>query len=108
MPPGHAPSASIGVPDTRGALVAEVLPQSPAARAGLRAGDVIRDLNGKRIDNPGELARAVGLARPGDAARLTVWRDRAERTVQVTLAQAPGERAASRLGLEGRPESDRG
>jgi serine protease Do len=96
-------AASFGLKDPKGALVTEVMPESPAAAAGLRPGDVIVELNGKKVENPGDLARAVALAAPGRAARLTVWRDKQERALAVTPREAPGERQASRLGFEVRP-----
>jgi serine protease Do len=96
---------SFAVEDRRGALVAEVVPDSPAAKAGLEAGDVVLEINGARVADPGDVARAVGLARPGEAATLIVWRNRGRRTVAVTLGEAPGDReaAAGRLGLEVSP-----
>ena len=87
-----------------GALVSDVVPDSPAAKAGLRSGDIVLEYNGKKIQNSGELARAVGLGRPGQDARVTIWRDGAEKVLDVRLVQTPGEAAApSRLGLEVRP-----
>ncbi len=94
---------SFGVKDRKGALVADVVPGSPAATAGIRAGDVVRTFNGRAIQDPSDLAREVGLARPGQAATLTVWRDRREHTLTVTLAQTPGGEAQARLGLTVRP-----
>jgi serine protease Do len=96
-------ATSFGVKDGKGALVTEVVPDSPAARAGLRAGDVIVELNGKKVENPGALARTIAVVPPGRDARLTVWRDRQERSLSVMLREAPGERQASRLGFEVRP-----
>jgi serine protease Do len=94
---------SFGIPTADGALVAEVMPGSPAATAGLKPGDVIVEVDGKKIDNPGDLARAIGLAEPGRTARLRVWQDKRERTLQITLGQMPAERQTARLGLEVRP-----
>ena len=89
--------------DGKGALVAEVVPDSPAARAGLKAGDVVTGINGQKVDGPADLARVVGLARPGQDARLTVWRDQQERTLPVKLNEAPGQQQAGALGLQVRP-----
>jgi serine protease Do len=83
--------------------VTEVLPDSPAARAGLRSGDVILEVNGTKVNNPGDLARAIALAPLGRASRLTVWRDKQEHLLSVVLREAPGERQASRLGFEVQP-----
>jgi serine protease Do len=94
-----------------GALIGDVTPDSPAARAGLQPGDIVLQFNGKNVDDPGDLARAVGLATPGQDAKLTIWRDKAEKTVQVKFGEAPAERQAAapaqrraaRLGLDVRP-----
>jgi S1-C subfamily serine protease len=94
LTPGLA--ASFAVKDRKGVLISEVTPDSPAARAGLKAGDVVLELNATKVENPGDLARAVGLARPGTETTLRVWRNGAEQTLKVTLAQGPGEAAASR------------
>jgi serine protease Do len=88
-------ATSFGVKDVKGALVADVSPDSPAAGAGLKTGDVITELNGKKIDDPAAVARAVGLAKPGDTSRVTVWRDRQQTTLDVKLGEAPAERVAS-------------
>jgi serine protease Do len=96
-------AASFGVKDGRGALVSDVTAGSPAERAGVKPGDVVLEINGKTIANPGDLARVVGLARPGTEAKLKVWREGREHTLALSLAQMPGEAAASRTGVEVRP-----
>lgn len=96
-------AASFGLSDAKGALVADVVPDSPAARTGLKSGDIITSVDGERIDDPSEVARLVGLGKPGQERRLTVWRDRQEVKFQTKLTQVPGERARVRLGLEVRP-----
>src|ERR1051326_6160949 len=53
-------ASSFGVKDAKGALVGDVSADSPAARAGLKSGDVITEFNGKKIEDPSALARAVG------------------------------------------------
>jgi serine protease Do len=96
-------AASFGVEGRKGALISEVSPDSPAARAGLQAGDVVLEVDGQKVDSPGDVARGVGLAAPGRAATLTIWRDKASRPVRVVLGEAPGERQVTRLGFEVRP-----
>ena len=63
---------SFGVKDAKGALVADVSADGPAARAGVKSGDVITEFNGKKIEDPGALARAVAAAKPDEAAKVTV------------------------------------
>jgi serine protease Do len=96
-------AASFGVADGKGALVSEVVPDSPAAHAGLQAGDVVTEINGVTVEGPGDLARTVGLASPGEDATIRVWRDKREQTIEVKLREAPGQRQAGLLGLQVRP-----
>jgi serine protease Do len=86
---------SAGVETGGGVLVAAVQPGSPAARAGLQPGDVIVRFGEHRLQDPADLQRAVGLARPGTQATATVARKGSERRVSVTLGETPRERAAA-------------
>jgi serine protease Do len=74
-----------GVKD--GVLVSEVLENTPAASAGLKAGDVITAVNGRSVQSTADLTREVRDADPGSAIELQVTRDRKETTVKVTLPQ---------------------
>jgi serine protease Do len=76
---------SFGLERPDGALVATVAPNSGAAKAGLKSGDVITKVNGEAIQEPGTLSSRVGLARPGDKVTLEVWRDKKLETVVATL-----------------------
>ncbi len=78
-----AQSFKLGAP--AGALVAEVQPDSPAAAAGLKAGDVILRFNDSPIRSAGDLSSRVHMATPGDQARLEVWRDGKERTITTRI-----------------------
>src|SRR5262245_62058088 len=96
-------ASSFGVPDAKGALVADVVPDSPADRAGLKSGDVVISVDGEKVNGPSDVARLVGFAKPGQERRLTVWRDKREVKVEAKLAVTPGEQARARLGLEVQP-----
>ena len=72
-----------------GALVAQVIADSPAARAGLQKGDVLLEFAGSPIRTPGDLLRAVKERRPGDRVALTYRRGAEKRTVTVVLGQVP-------------------
>ena len=96
-------AASFGVKDRKGVVISEVTPDSPAARGGLKAGDVVLEMNATKVESPGDLARAVGLAKPGAETTLRVWRGGSEQTIKVTLAQGPGEATPTRLGLAVQP-----
>ena len=84
---------SFGMPKPIGALVNNVDPASPAASAGLRAGDVVVAINNRRVEQSADLPRFIGELRPGDAVAITVWRDGAERTLRARLSETPAERA---------------
>src|SRR5215207_574853 len=72
---------SIGLSKASGALVADVTGDSPAAKAGLKAGDAVTAVNGQSVSGPRELARTIAAIRPGSDAKLTVWRDGKETEV---------------------------
>jgi S1-C subfamily serine protease len=82
-----------------GVLLIEVADHTPAAAAGLRGtersrggsvvpGDIIQEVDGKKVTTENEFLGRLGNHRPGDQVTLTVWRDRQTRKVQVTLAAA--------------------
>jgi putative serine protease PepD len=73
-----------------GALVQEVAPGGPAARAGLRGGDLIVAVDGKAIRTYSELGARIRAHKPGDKVTLKVVRGGSETTVTATLAQRPG------------------
>ena len=73
----------------RGVLVAGVERGSPAARAGLRPGDVVVALNGERIESSRALVRSIAAVPPGQTVRLTVLRDGREREVTVQIGRRP-------------------
>jgi putative serine protease PepD len=72
-----------------GAQVSRVTANTPARRAGLRAGDVITQVDGKRIGTGDELRAAVNAKTPGDAVSVTYRRGGETHTVRVTLANRP-------------------
>lgn len=80
---------------TGGALVAQVEPDSPAAKANLKAGDVIRALDGKPIGNPHALAVAVAADKPDSSVTLDLLRDGKSQSVTVTLGAMKDDGAAS-------------
>jgi serine protease Do len=92
--PMTAPLAeSFGLGAARGALVSNVEPNAPAAKAGLQTGDVIIAFNGKPIAESGELPAIVAETKPGETATARVWRNGAERDVKITVAEMAGEPA---------------
>jgi len=74
---------------TQGALVTEVVPNGPGANAGLKNGDVILELNGKKVMDGRHLKLAVADTAPGTKVPLTVWRDGSEKKMDLTVKQLP-------------------
>jgi serine protease Do len=83
-----------GLPEIRGAEVVNVQADSPAARAGLRIGDVVLSLDGQEIHNATDLTTGLAQHQPGETVRLTIVRDRQEREVNVELGEFEQEEEA--------------
>jgi serine protease Do len=79
--------------EVRGALVGDVTPNSPAQKAGLEKGDIILDIDGKPVNSSAELRMHVSLMAPGTKVNVKVYRDGAEKTLPLTLAEMPTETA---------------
>jgi len=79
---------SFKLPAPGGALVAKVEPDSAAARAGIKAGDVILKYNGEPLLDAGQLSAHVGQSMPGDKATLEIWRDGKASTLTATIGTA--------------------
>jgi putative serine protease PepD len=77
-----------------GAQIASTVPGGPASRAGLRIGDVIKSVDGKRVTDPTQLSTVVSAMSPGEQVAVVVQRDGASRTVQVTLGVRPASQAS--------------
>jgi len=88
-------AASIGLAEPKGAIVVSVVPDSPAAKAGFRVGDVITAINGKGIDDSHELTRRVAGLEAGKSASFAVMRDGASRSLNVTIAPKKDVQVAS-------------
>lgn len=108
---GLAESFGLKAPD--GAIISSVAPGSAAAKAQLQAGDVITRIDGEPVRTSGDVSSRVGMARPGQTVKLSVWRDKANVEVDVALGaaersarQAAGEAPKGRLGLALRPLTD--
>jgi serine protease Do len=103
---------SFGLPKPSGALISSVDPDGAAAKAGIRAGDVILRMDGKDVVQPTDLAVMVAELKPAAKATLQIWRDGAARDISVTMGEfkdnavassgASGE-AHGKLGLVVRP-----
>jgi serine protease Do len=88
-------ASSLGIADAKGALVANVTQNSPAARAGFRQGDVVVELNGTRISDSRDLSRDVANLHAGDKANFVILRDGAKRTLVAMIERRESEKVAS-------------
>lgn len=99
---GQQLADSFGLDRPRGALVSQVEASGPAAKAGLRPGDVILSVNGQPIEHSGQLSAAISQLHPGARAELEIWRDRASHKLSVDIAELKEGRVARAGGEEGR------
>ena len=100
---------ALGLSVSKGAMVQDVSPASPAERAGLRPYDVILEVDGEQMLSNEELIREISARLPGSVARLEILRDGRRHSTQVKLAERPPrERQPETLdGLGGRPPRQR-
>jgi serine protease Do len=90
----HDLAQSFGLDRPMGALVAKVTPDSPADKAGIKAGDVIVAFNGEPVDTSGELPPLVGLVAPGEKAKLELVRHGKHESLTVTIGKLPTDLAS--------------
>jgi len=83
-------ASALGVQASKGAVVAEIVPDGPASKSGLRKDDVITALNGQAIDGR-SLRNAVGSMTPGSTINLKVLRGGSERNFSITLDRMPDD-----------------
>jgi len=74
------------LPAERGVILAEVEPDSPAAKAGLKANDVVSEYNGERVEGTAQFSRLVRETPAGRTVQLTIWRDARAQNVSVQLS----------------------
>jgi serine protease Do len=82
--------------NSKGALVSEVTPNSPAAKAGLKSGDVIVEFNGKPVEDSRRLKLAVGATAPGTKVPVKVVREGSTKEFTVALKELPSDQLASK------------
>jgi serine protease Do/serine protease DegQ len=84
---------ALGIADGQGAVIAEVQPDSPAARAGLRAGDVVTAVNGRPVQTASSLRARLGVLPVGETAELAVRRDEGARTIRARIGEIESRHA---------------
>ncbi|MBK8286264.1 MAG: DegQ family serine endoprotease [Ahniella sp.] len=94
---------ALGLSRVAGALVVQVNPDTPGAKAGLRVGDVILTFNGSAIEDSGDLPPLVGATMPGTRVSLGVFRDGKQVSVPVTIAELPGSLTTAGTDGSGEP-----
>ena len=90
------------VPDARGALVAQVTADSPASRGGVKQGDVVREVNGQKVEDAGALQMTISQMQPGQPLKLEVLREGRPVSVNLTVGQyhAKTDEAANDAGTK--------
>lgn len=81
---------SLGLDEASGAIVASAKEDSPAAKSGIKSGDVILKVDGKPVKGPKELARLIADYDPDNKVKVTVFRDGKAKSIDVTLGKLPG------------------
>jgi serine protease Do len=104
---------SFGLKEPKGVLIADVVKDSPADKAGLVSGDVLTEFDGKKVDAPQDLQKIVAVTTPGKGVPVKLWRDKGEKTLEIKIGETPeetaqvepssGGKSKSLLGLETRP-----
>lgn len=95
---------ALGVKADQGAVVSDVRPGSPAAKAGVRAGDVIAALDGTPVQDSSQLRLAIGQKPPGTAIHLAILRNGQRSTVTATLVPQSQKSASAAAGAPSSPE----
>jgi Do/DeqQ family serine protease len=75
------------IKETQGAVIAKVVKDSPAEKAGLQAGDVVVSINGKAVMTSSELRNSIGLLRVGETVTMEIIRDGKSRTIKLAIAE---------------------
>jgi serine protease Do len=96
-------ASALGLDEPRGALVSDVIPESPAARARLKQGDVIVGFDGRKVEEMRDLPRIVAETPADKQVELRVWRDKREVTQSVTIAKQ--DQRAQQLALGETPDA---
>jgi serine protease Do len=95
---------SLGLKEARGAIVDDPQSGSPAAKAGLQAGDVITALNGTAVKDSRDVAVNVAKLAPGSSVKLDLWRNGQSKSVTLTLGEKPNQQQA-KAGSDSNPNA---
>ncbi len=100
-----------GLKEPSGVLISDVVQDSPAAKAGLLAGDIIVEFDGTKVANPQDLQKVVAVTPPGKGVPIKVWRDKGQKALEIKIGETPDDNVALKstnkgrtlLGLDVRP-----
>src|SRR6266446_1469759 len=85
------------LPAERGVVLGKIVPDSPAAKAGLKENDVVTEINGQRVEGAAQFRRMIREIPAGRTIQLTVWRDGRTQTVSATLGKSEERRHAMKM-----------
>jgi len=85
--------------DEYGVLVSEIVPKSPADRAGLKKNDIILKIDGDKIYTKSQLVKMLSLHNPGETIGLTVWRKHRKKNINLKLEEMPKSSVGAYLGV---------
>jgi len=85
------------LPAERGVVLSSIVPESPAAKAGLKENDVVTEINGQRIEGAAQFRRMIREIPAGRTAQITVWRNGHTQTISVTLGKAEERRHSLKM-----------
>lgn len=96
------------MPRPYGAMILEIMDDTPADRSNLQEGDIIIELDGNEVRSVGDLQRQISSLEPGSSHEMTVIRNKRERNITVTVGEMPEDFAEMGSGQQDEPESDAG
>lgn len=91
--------------NSTGALIGDVVQDGPAAKAGMKDGDVVMEFNGKPVPDSRHLKLTVAETNPGSTIPVKIWRDGTTKTLEVTVKQLPGTKELAKNGNDGSRDS---
>src|SRR5258708_24438524 len=81
----------------RGVVLGKIVPDSPAAKAGLKENDVVTEINGQRVEGAAQFRRMIHEIPAGRSVQLTVWRDGSTQNVSATLGKSEERHHAMKM-----------
>lgn len=97
QPVGPEIAETLGLAEDEGALIAQVVPGSPAEAGGLEPGDVIYSIDGAVMETPKDVSKAVAALKAGHTAQFNLWRDGDRQVIDVEIGAYPDERQSAAL-----------